>query len=96
MSDPTLAKVGWKIIEVSNGAPKFMFCGLDGSRALRLNQWLHAEKKMVKDGTSKTVYESGFHIVPEMDLLKKYILRFKNLDNKVVVQCLYQDARPKP
>ena len=96
MSDPLLAHVGWKIIEYSDGKPKFMFCGLHGSRDIEVNRWLHAENKTVTDGTG-TEYLSGFHVLPrDLELMRKYALRFKNFENKVVVQVVYQDAKPKP
>lgn len=97
MSEPYLAHLGWKIIEVtSDGTPKFMFCGLQGSRSLPTNRWLHAEKRPVKDGRG-TEYESGFHVIPrDIDMLRKYCKRFTNLEDKRVVQVVYQEAHAKP
>jgi len=95
MSDPTVAHIGWKIIELVD-KPRFMFCGLNGSRDIPLNQWLHAEHKTVSDGRG-TEYESGFHVIPrDLKSLQDYAKRFKNFDGKVVVQVVYQDAAPKP
>jgi hypothetical protein len=87
---------GTKIIEIVDGTPKFMFCGLNGSRTLTLNRWLHAEEKLVKDGRG-TEYLSGFHILNgDIEEAKQYIKRFKNLENKFLVSVCYEHGRRKP
>jgi hypothetical protein len=90
--------LGYKIIEMTEeGDPKFMFCGLNGSRKIELDTWLKAEIKTVKDGTTKTEYESGFHVLPSsMEMAKQYIKKFKNRKGKFLIPVLYDNARRKP
>jgi hypothetical protein len=85
----------YKIIERKNTVIKTLFHGLDGSRILKRNQWLKAEKKLVRDGTSKTYYESGWHILPTYEECVDYLKFFKHLDTKDIVRCKAKDIRPK-
>jgi hypothetical protein len=89
--------IGYKIIEITDGKPFFMFCGFHGSRKLEVDTWLEAEKKMVKDGTSKTDYLSGFHVIAkDIEQMRKYATRFKNKVGKYVVEVEYHTFDKKP
>jgi len=53
-----------KIVELDEyGIIRSLFHGLNGSRIMPLGVWLKADKKLVKDGTSKTSYMSGWHVL---------------------------------
>jgi len=87
----------YKIIEIKNGVPRFMMKGLNGSRIIELNKMLVAEEKMVKDGTSKMVYRSGFHLIRKNPAdVVRYVSRFKNLDDRWLVNVYAWDTWDKP
>jgi hypothetical protein len=77
------------------GNLKTLFHGLNGSRTIPLGKWLTATMKPVKDGSSKTTYLSGWHIVPSKEECLEYLKYFKNIENKVVVKCRAKTIRPK-
>ena len=87
----------WKIVETDDkGNLKMLFHGLDGSRIIPENQWLVAEEKMVRDGTSKTYYLSGWHVLLERQHAVDYLKAFKNrLDKLRIIKVLVKDIRPK-
>ena len=71
----------YKIVEQHGLHLKTLFHGLDGSRTLPYGRWLTAVKKPVKDGTSKTTYLSGWHVLKTRDAAKDYLRAFtKRLD----------------
>ena len=88
-------KTWYKIVERQNGAIKTLFHGLNGSRVLPENKWLKAEKKLVRDGTSKTWYESGWHIIPTYEECVEYLEFFQKLDTKDIVKCKAKKIWPK-
>ena len=91
-------KIWWKIVEhdEKSGAYKTLFHGLNGSRTLPTNEWLTAVEKMVGDGTSKTRYLSGFHILETYEDCEEYLTYFKTPKNRVIVPCLAKgNIRPK-
>lgn len=88
-------KTWYKIVERQNGNIKTLFHGLNGSRIIPENKWLKAEKKLVRDGTSKTYYISGWHILPTYEECVEYLKFFKNLDTKDIIKCKAKDIRPK-
>jgi hypothetical protein len=91
-------KIWWKIVEKDEktGTYKTLFHGLNGSRTLPQNTWLIANEKMVGDGTSKTRYLSGFHILKTYDDCEEYLTYFRTPKNRVIVPCLAKgNIRPK-
>ena len=72
-----------------------LFHGINGSRILDQNVWIDAVVKPVKDGTSKTTYMSGWHIMPSAEECHSYLDKFKHVENKVVVRCEASGIRPK-
>ena len=86
----------YKIVETDDkGNIKTLFHGVNKSRILKLGKWLKAELKMVKDGTSKTEYLSGFHIAPTYEECKSYLEFFTHRHNKKIVKCEARNIRPK-
>ena len=85
-----MEKIWWKIVEQDEktGDYKTLFHGLNGSRTLSKNVWLKAVEKMVGDGTSKTRYLSGFHILKTKEECEEYLTYFKTEKNRVIVPCL--------
>lgn len=91
-------RIWWKIVEQDEktGNYKTLFHGLNGSRTLPKNVWLTAIEKMVGDGTSKTRYLSGFHILKSVKECEEYLTYFKTPKNRVIVPCLARgNIRPK-
>ncbi|WP_318491911.1 hypothetical protein [Photobacterium leiognathi] len=81
---------GFKIVEKKNGQYLTLFHGNFGSRKLTANEWITAQiRDKAKDGTSKSVYRSGFHIIPTLDETKAYLTRFKAPRELVIVKVLY-------
>jgi hypothetical protein len=86
----------YKIVELDQkGNIKTLFHGIDGSRVLSLNTWLNAEMKFVKDGTSKTEYLSGWHILESPQECRDYLEFFKHKHNKRIVKCKAKNVWPK-
>ena len=92
-----MPKIWWKIVEQDEqGNYKTLFHGLNGSRTLPTDKWLTAVEKMVGDGTSKTRYLSGFHILESYEDCEEYLTYFKTPKNRVIVPCLAKgNIRPK-
>ena len=71
----------YKIVEQHGLHLKTLFHGLDGTRTLPYGKWLTAVKKDVKDGTSKTTYLSGWHVLMSRAAAEDYLGAFtKRLD----------------
>ena len=86
----------YKIVDKdSNDNIKTLFHGVNRSRILKFDKWLEAEMKMVKDGTSKTSYLSGWHIAPSYEECILYLQYFKNREPKTIVKCEAQNIWKK-
>jgi hypothetical protein len=87
----------FKIVEANGPDLKTLFHGIDGSRKLPSGRWLTAAKKMVKDGTSKTRYLSGFHILMTEADAERYLTSFsRRLEKLKIVRCTVRgEIRPK-
>ena len=88
-------KTWYKIVDYENGQYKTLFHGVNRSRVLKFNEWLEADIKPVKDGTSKTTYMSGWHIIPDYKSCLEYLQRFKNFEKKRLVECRAKNVWPK-
>jgi hypothetical protein len=78
----------WKIVEVVNNDIFTLFHGIEGSRKMPQHQWIKANKKMGKDGTSKTSYLTGWHVLPTLEDAQEYLLRFtQRLEKLRIVEC---------
>lgn len=58
-----------------------------GTRVFPWKKWCVATDRMVRDGSGKRWYRSGFHLLPDVESCKKYLRRFRNKDDIVVVEC---------
>ena len=78
----------FKIMDYEDGKLKTLFHGVDGSRTVRPGVDIRANMKdNVTDGSSATTYTSGWHTVETLEQALEYLQAFKNVDNKVVVEC---------
>lgn len=86
----------YKIVDKDqNNNLKTLFHGINRSKILKMNEWMEAEMKIVKDGTSKSSYLSGWHIAPSYEECIKYLQYFKNIKPKTIVKCEAINIRPK-
>ena len=90
-------KVWYKIVECQDdGSVKTLFHGVGGSRTIPVGVWLTAEEKMVSDGTSKTKYLSGFHVLKTEEDTQAYLSRFtQRIDRLKIVPVHARKLRPK-
>jgi len=86
---------GYKVFDIKNDQPLFIFHGINRSRVVPLNTWLKADKKMVTDGSCNTQYLSGFHIFPSYQAITDWCKTVKHVDERVVVQVHAKKTRPK-
>jgi hypothetical protein len=55
----------------------FLYHGVGKSRKIPFKTWLKADVKIVRDGTGKRYYKSGFHVFDNIDTAFVYLKRFK-------------------
>jgi len=81
----------------SKGNYKTLFHGIKKSKIMKVNEWLQAEVKYVTDGSPKTskTYLSGWHVIKGKDNALKYMNRFKDKSNLVIVPCEVRDEWKK-
>ena len=72
----------YKIVDVVDGNIKTLFHGLNGSRTVPDKTWLKADKKLVRDGTSKTWYLSGWHVLKTKEECEEYLGKFTHVEHK--------------
>lgn len=80
--------IAYKIVETYDNGLRSLFHGTDGTRHFSVGVWLDAQIRLnAKDGTSKTTYRSGFHVLPTLEECEEYLSRFtKRLNNLVIVK----------
>jgi len=88
-------KIWYKIVDYENENYKTLFHGVNKSRVLKFNEWLEADIKPVKDGTSKTTYMSGWHIMPDYESTIEYLKAFKHTSKKRILKCRAKETWPK-
>ena len=91
--------VGYKIFEKVEGGYKNLFHGR--KTTFKIGDEAIADKKMVyeaydKKTKEKRMYMSGIHIVETEELCRKYLRRFKDKSNKIIVECFAYDLNKKP
>ncbi len=88
----------YKIMDFSEDRVKTLFHANEGSKIIPMKEWIYASRhELVSDGSSSTKYMSGWHVFKNLKEAKKYLFQaFKNLHNKVILQCYCMgDIRPK-
>lgn len=89
------SKKVWKVFDLKDGLPHFLFHGLGGSRRASVGKWLNAEKKDATDGSGTTVYTSGFHAFPSQSDVVDWAKYVNHVDDRVVVRVDIRRTRPK-
>ena len=88
----------YKIMNYSSKGPMTLYHANNGSRIIKMKEWIYASKfEDVRDGSSGTIYKSGWHVFDELDEAKKYLeSKFTNLVGKIIVKCyIMGEIRPK-
>ena len=85
----------YKIVDEYDDILKTLFHGVYGSRVLKQKEWLKADIKDVRDGSSQTYYKSGWHILPSYEEGVEYLKRFTYTDKKKIVKCKAKNIWPK-
>ena len=80
-------KTWYKIVDYENGKYKTLFHGINKSRVLEFGKWLEAVMKDVSDGSSATIYTSGWHLIPTYKECIEYLEKFKHRDKKRILKC---------
>lgn len=85
--------IGYKIVEIINGVPYSLFHGNYGSREIPVNEPVTADIKLVDDGGKK--YMSGWHFFCDKEIAKRYIKKYKKLDDRYLIECFFYGVREK-
>lgn len=85
----------FKVFEVRDDQPLFLYHGLRGARLLPVGVWLEAERKWVSEG-SNPFYWSGFHVYPDLDAVTRWIHKARHLDKRTCVMVTVRLVRKKP
>lgn len=88
-------KIYYKLVDIRDGEPCTLFHGIDGSRTMPTGQWIKADKKQVRDGSSSTTYLSGLHVLETRQEALDYLKKFKHTDQKGIAKCYCRGLRPK-
>lgn len=89
----------YRLLRVKDGKPYTLFHGNYGSRLLKQDVVLTAEKKHVwnpgKKGKSPG-FTSGWHVLSAKHLVEDYIRRFKDHSDLVICRVFVDEFRNKP
>lgn len=88
-------KVWWKIVEKKNGKLFSLFHSNEGTRELKVGQWVGSIRKKVSDGTNGTSYMSGWHIIATKAEARRYLKKFTADRELLVVPCRARGVSPK-
>jgi hypothetical protein len=69
-----------------HGNFKTLFHGIDGCRIIEPDEWVKSDQKMVRDGSVGTMYNSGWHIMMNLDEVQEYLTRFTADKSRVIVK----------
>jgi len=76
----------FKIVDKDRkGRYKTLFHGIGGSKVLPMHWWLEAERKFVRDGSTGTQYESGWHIMMDYKECCTYLSKFTDINKDRVI-----------
>lgn len=85
----------YKVFDIKNGAPHFLFHGLKRTRKAEVGKWMKAEEKPVTDGSCATIYTSGFHCFPSIQSIREWAKQVTHIDDRVVVKVQVKKTQPK-
>lgn len=85
----------WKVFDLKNGKPHFLFHALEGTRQVPLDKLLRAKRVDATDGSGTTVYKSGFHVFPKLQDVRDWTESLTYTDTRVLVRVNVLNAEPK-
>ena len=88
-------RVYYKMVEAKDGVIKTLFHGTNKTRVLETGKWLKADLKLGYDGSKARKYLTGWHVMPDMPEFNRLLKRFKNLDNRYLIECRVKDTWDK-
>ena len=79
----------YRICEIKKNELYTLFHGIAGSRKMKMNTWLTASIKPVRDGSREKakLYQSGFHTIPTLEECRKFLNRFSAPRELAIVEC---------
>ena len=90
----SIPREGYKIFDDRYARPHFIYHSLNGVKAVPLDTWLTAQKRMGRESQS-TKYVTGFHVFTSEEEVRKYAGRFQINYLRQVVRVEYRRARRK-
>lgn len=84
----------YKIIDVINGQPKFLYYGINRTKNIPFHKYLCAVVKQVKDGKG-TSYKSGFHVFLTEGMANKYLKKFVKPHKRIALVYVNNAIRKK-
>jgi len=83
----------YRICNYRKGKLYSLFHGTNHTRYIPLNTWMKAEEKLMRDGSGKSYYISGFHVMPDLDEVRTWFNKaFKFAQDRVIVKCEIKDG----
>ena len=86
----------YKVFLLENGILKNLFRGIEGTRTIKFNTWLEAEKKMSVDGSGQQPYLTGIHVLKNKQKAIDYLENFRTDKSRIVIPCKAKGLRQKP
>lgn len=85
-----------RIFELKDGELFTLFHGINGTRRVPRNEWLHARVAPVTYGKGQRIWESGFHVFAPGVKPDDYMGRFTGDRELVIVNVWVKDVWEKP
>jgi len=80
-------KIWYKIVEKKNGKFYTLYHGNNGSRELKVGEWIGSVRKKVHDGTRGTPYWSGWHVIGTRSEARRYMKKFSKPRELHIIPC---------
>ena len=89
-------KIVYKFIINGERHWRTLFHAINHTTFQPYDEWIKAEKNMVKDGSYGREYISGIHCFKDEEIALQYLVRFKRAKEMRVVKGLAKGLRMKP
>jgi len=87
--------IAYKVFTARSGGPEFLFHRLRGSRIVTLDEWLDAEVKWAKEGSSPYYY-TAFHVYKDIETIRRWVHSVRIFKDRFVTKVEVENVRPKP
>lgn len=92
-----IVKDVYKIFVIEKNELRNLFRGIEGTRTIKYDQWLEADKKWGVDSSGQDPYLTGFHVLQNYKDAKEYLeTKFRTEKLRVIVECKAKNLRHKP